>query len=127
MLNLARDHNRRGLVSIRHHLPAGRDTDVQADASDQLVRDEQHGLVIDAVRRLPTRQRGCIVLRFFEERSIEQLAATLIFTAFILFTVTFEEPADRVDSTGAQLEHEVARIGGILLIMGVLHAANVAT
>ena len=32
---------------------------------------------------------------------------------------------DWIDSTGAQLKHEVARVGGILLIMGVLHAANV--
>lgn len=56
---------------------------------------------------------------------LTDVAYYLIFTAFILFTVTFEEPTDWVDSTGAQLKHEVARIGGILLIMGVLHAANV--
>jgi hypothetical protein len=56
---------------------------------------------------------------------LTDVAYYLIFTAFILFTVTFEEPADWVDSTGTQLKHEVARIGGILLIMGVLHAANV--
>jgi hypothetical protein len=56
---------------------------------------------------------------------LTDVAYYLIFTSFVLFTVTFVEPADWMASTGAQLKHEVARIGGILLIMGVLHAANV--
>ena len=55
---------------------------------------------------------------------LTDVAYYLIFTAFILFTVRFEEhPAWFTRS--AQYEHEVARIAGILLIMGVLHAANV--
>jgi hypothetical protein len=56
---------------------------------------------------------------------LTDVAYYLIFTAFILFTVTFVEAADWKRSTGLQLKHEVARIGGILLIMGILHAANV--
>ena len=56
---------------------------------------------------------------------LTDVAYYLIFTSFVLFTVTFVEPIDWMDSTGAQLKHEVARVGGILLIMGVLHAANV--
>jgi hypothetical protein len=56
---------------------------------------------------------------------LTDVAYYLIFTSFVLFTVTFVEPADWIASTGAQLKHEVARVGGILLIMGVLHAANV--
>ena len=56
---------------------------------------------------------------------LTDVAYYLIFTAFVLFTVTFVEPADWKRMTGAQLKHEVARIGGILLIMGILHAANV--
>jgi RNA polymerase sigma factor (sigma-70 family) len=77
VLNLARDHNRRGLVSLRHHATAGRDVDVTDDIADRLVRSEEHQRVLDAVRRLPTRQRDCIALRYFEEQSIEQIAATL--------------------------------------------------
>jgi hypothetical protein len=38
--------------------------------------------------------------------------------------MTFVEPSDWSD-VGNQLKHEVARVGGILLIMGILHAANV--
>lgn len=77
VLNLARDHNRRGLVSIRHQPPAGRDIDVGSDPGDRLVRSEDHLRVLEAVRRLPTRQRDCVTLRYFEEYSIEQIATTL--------------------------------------------------
>ncbi len=56
---------------------------------------------------------------------LTDVAYYLIFTSFVLFTVTFVAPDDWTGSTGTQLKHEVARIGGILLIMGILHAANV--
>jgi hypothetical protein len=55
---------------------------------------------------------------------LTDVAYYLIFTSFVLFTVTFVAPDDW-SSTGAQLKHEVARVAGILLIMGVLHALNV--
>jgi RNA polymerase sigma factor (sigma-70 family) len=81
VLNLARDHNRRGLVSLRHHAAAGREIDVAGDPSgdhvDRVARDADHVRVIDAVRRLPVRQRDCITLRYFEELPIDQIAATL--------------------------------------------------
>ena len=79
VLNLARDHNRRGLVSLRHHAPGGREVDVDIEDSvgDQLVRSEEHGRVLDAVRGLPARQRDCITLRYFEEMPIERIASTL--------------------------------------------------
>jgi len=56
---------------------------------------------------------------------LTDVAYYLIFAAFVLFTVTFDQPSKWDTSTGAQLKAEVARVGGILLIMGVLHAANV--
>ena len=56
---------------------------------------------------------------------LTDVAYYLIFTAFVLFTVTFVEPARWRLSTGTQLKSEVARVGGILLIMGILHAVNV--
>lgn len=49
----------------------------------------------------------------------------LIFTAYILFTVRFERDNGWAQAVGAdQLEYEVARVGGILLIIGVLHGLN---
>jgi RNA polymerase sigma factor (sigma-70 family) len=77
VLNLARDHNRRGLVSLRHHAAAGREIDVTEAVGDQLVRSEEHARVLEAVRGLPGRQRDCVTLRYFEELSIERIAATL--------------------------------------------------
>ncbi len=56
---------------------------------------------------------------------LTDVAYYLIFTSFVLFTVTFVEPSDWQVSTGAQMKSEVARVGGILLLMGILHAANV--
>jgi RNA polymerase sigma factor (sigma-70 family) len=77
VLNLARDHNRRGLVSLRHHAASGREVDVDDSVADLLVRSEDHRRVLDAVRGLPPRQRDCITLRYFEEFPIAQIASTL--------------------------------------------------
>ncbi len=77
VLNLARDHNRRGLVSLRHHATRGREIDVVDGVGDELVRSEEHRRVIDAVRGLPARQRDCITLRYFEEFAIDRIASTL--------------------------------------------------
>jgi hypothetical protein len=56
---------------------------------------------------------------------LTDVAYYLIFTAFIFFTVTFVAPEEWLETPGNQYRHELARIGGILLIMGILHAANV--
>lgn len=81
VLNLARDHNRRGLVSLRHHASTvadiSRDAGGDVDVGDRLVRDEANRRVLDAVRTLPARQRDCITLRYFEELGIDAIAATL--------------------------------------------------
>ena len=77
VLNLARDHNRRGLVSLRHHASTLGDANVVNDLSDRLVRSESNRRVLDAVRVLPTRQRDCITLRYFEELGLDAIAATL--------------------------------------------------
>ena len=48
----------------------------------------------------------------------------LIFTAYILFTVSFEASSETGNVNASQLKLETARIGGILLIIGVLHGVN---
>jgi RNA polymerase sigma factor (sigma-70 family) len=87
VLNLARDHNRRGLVSLRHHSTSIRSTSVgrheaadrstSASGPDLLVQSEDHRMVIEAVRALPVRQRDCVTLRYFEELGIDAIATTL--------------------------------------------------
>jgi hypothetical protein len=56
---------------------------------------------------------------------LTDIAYYLIFFAYILFTVSFE-PRDSWAETvnAAQLQHETARVAGILLIIGLLHGAN---
>lgn len=54
------------------------------------------------------------------------VAYYLIFVSFVLFTVTFKPPADWLQ-IASQLEDEVIRLGGMLLLMGVLHGLNVLT
>jgi hypothetical protein len=53
----------------------------------------------------------------------------LIFTAYIFFTVHFAPPDDWRsfvgDVTASQLQWEVVRVGGILLIIGILHGVNI--
>ena len=50
----------------------------------------------------------------------------LIFTAYILFTVNFEpRPTWGLRVLPAQVTYEAARLGGILLIIGVLHGLNI--
>lgn len=49
----------------------------------------------------------------------------LIFTAYIFFTVRFEPELGWGHTVGAdQLQFEVSKIGGILLIIGLLHGLN---
>ena len=56
------------------------------------------------------------------------VAYYLIFSAYILFTISFRpEPGWVGDGVGGQLESEVIRIGGMLLLMGILHGLNVLT
>jgi len=47
------------------------------DTGDQVARTEENRKVLEAVRRLPARQRDCITLKYFEELTIEQIASTL--------------------------------------------------
>ncbi len=68
----------------------------------------------DVFRATPRTGKSYLVLT--------DVAYYLIFSAFILFTVSFE---DNWDGRADQWKVEVARIGGILLVMGILHALNV--
>lgn len=54
------------------------------------------------------------------------VAYYLIFGAYVLFTLQFEPAAGWDETvTPAQLQTATVRVGGILLLMGVLHGASV--
>ncbi|MEQ1787006.1 MAG: SigE family RNA polymerase sigma factor [Acidimicrobiales bacterium] len=74
VLNLARDHNRRGLVSLRHRAPAD---EAVATAEDEVVLRDDQRQVIEALRELPLRQRDCVVLRYYFEAGIQEISDTL--------------------------------------------------
>ena len=74
VLNLARDHNRHGLVSLRHRLPAD---ESPASIEDKIVLREDQKQVIEALGNLPRRQRDCLVLKYYTELPIAEIAETL--------------------------------------------------
>jgi RNA polymerase sigma-70 factor (sigma-E family) len=74
VINLARDHNRRGLVSLRHRPPAEIDP---RSVEDHVTRNEDVSEVVVALRGLPRRQRDCVVLRYYLDLSVDEIAETL--------------------------------------------------
>ena len=58
--------------------------------------------------------------------ALTDVAYYLIFLSFIMFTMTFERRSHwTIDISAEQIKMEVSRLGGILLIIGLLHAANI--
>lgn len=75
VLNLARDHNRRGLMSLRHRMSATQPTSPMPDEEWEIREDQRR--VIDALRVLATGQRNCLVLRYYMDLSNPEIADTL--------------------------------------------------
>jgi RNA polymerase sigma-70 factor (sigma-E family) len=73
-LNLARSRLRHRLVVLRH--PLTRPVDAVSAEDDVMLR-EDHREVVAALRRLPLRQRECLVLRYYAELSEHEIALTL--------------------------------------------------
>ena len=71
----------------------------------------------DVFRRNPRTGKSYLVLT--------DVAYYLIFLAYILVTTRVVPNQEWRDEPGVQVQHELGRIGGILLLMGVLHTANV--
>ncbi|MDJ0960461.1 MAG: hypothetical protein QNJ88_07365 [Acidimicrobiia bacterium] len=83
-----------------------------------LIKRFGKGYAADVFRANPRTGKSYLVLMDF--------AYYLIFGAFILFTVQFEPDTGWADTvTAQQLEASVVRVGGMLLLMGMLHGLNV--
>lgn len=76
VINLARDHNRRGLMSLRHRATTHR-PDIQPGFEDDALADAAGRAVLTSVRHLPERQRACVVLRYYLQYSESETADTL--------------------------------------------------
>ncbi len=71
----------------------------------------------DVFRSNPSTGKSFIVLTDF--------AYYLIFVAYIAFTTIIDRPRNWPVTVGAeQVQHNIVRLGGILLIIGVLHGIN---
>jgi hypothetical protein len=56
---------------------------------------------------------------------LTDIAYYLIFISYIMFTVRYSPASDWGETvTAEQLQHETARVAGILLIIGLLHGVN---
>jgi RNA polymerase sigma-70 factor (ECF subfamily) len=74
VVNLARDHNRRGLVSLRHRPPTVED---EPSAEESVLDNHIRNDVIDGLRDLPGRQRDCLTLRYYYDMSPSDIADAL--------------------------------------------------
>ncbi len=75
VLNLARDHNRRGLLSLRHAAPSDDLDPVGVD--ETITARHDHALIVAGLRRLPRRQRDCVALHYLLELTVAEIADTL--------------------------------------------------
>lgn len=76
------------------------------------------GYAADVFRANPRTGKSYLVLT--------DVAYYLIFLAYIMFTSRFEPAGNWTHDVGAeQVHHEVVRVGGILLLLGILHSVNI--
>ena len=76
LLNLTRDHNRRGLMSLRHSEALTPAASPEAP-EDRVVLNEEQAALIDALEDLAPRQRECLLLRFYFDLSEREIGQTL--------------------------------------------------
>jgi RNA polymerase sigma-70 factor (ECF subfamily) len=76
VINLARDHNRRGLMSLRHQETSAAPAAPSGPEPTAVAHDEADAVLL-ALRLLPDRQRACLVLHYYDELTIPEVAATL--------------------------------------------------
>ena len=83
-----------------------------------VIRRFGRGLTLEVFRsNRATSERFLVLLDF---------AYYLVFTAFILMTTNFSTQTDWGGNLAGQLESVLERIGGLLLVMGILHALTIA-
>lgn len=74
IVNLARGRHRRHLIAVRKAPPGMPDTASAEDFALGRVRQQR---VVDALKRLPARQRECLVLRHYAQLSESEIAETV--------------------------------------------------
>lgn len=81
VINLSRTQNRRFAIGRQKRELIGASTATSDDSASALGDALANGPLGDAIRKLPRRQRECIVLRFVHDLAVDQIAATLDISA----------------------------------------------
>ena len=76
VINLARDHNRRGLMSLRHQEAMISDAVPELPEDLLIANDDQRKIVIE-LRELSPRQRDCLLLRYYMDLTEVEIADVL--------------------------------------------------
>ena len=76
VVNLARDHNRRGLMSLRHQEAMISDAVPKLPEDLAIANDDQRKIVIE-LRELSPRQRDCLLLRYYMDLTEVEIADVL--------------------------------------------------
>ncbi len=74
VVNLARGRARRMSVALRHRSAPDPDA---GSAEDGALRHESERQVVELLRQLPTRQRECLVLRYYQNLTEREIAEVL--------------------------------------------------
>jgi len=74
VLNLVRSRLRHRLVALRHPIALPGDVD---SAEDSAILREDRREVVAALRRLPLRQRECLVLKYYTEMTEQEISSVL--------------------------------------------------
>ena len=76
VVNLARDHNRRGLMSLRHQEAMVSDA-VSELPEDLAIANDDHRKIVIELRELSPRQRDCLLLRYYMDLTEVEIADVL--------------------------------------------------
>ena len=76
VVNLARDHNRRGLMSLRHQEAMISDA-VPEMPEDLAIANDEHRAIVEELRELSPRQRDCLLLRYYLDLTEVEIADVL--------------------------------------------------
>lgn len=92
-----------------HEVP--RDRMPEAEGADQVVDVAERSVVMDALAQLPARQRAVVVLRFYEDLSVQQTAGLLGCSAGTVKSQTSHALTKLRDLLGDDLEETAERSG----------------
>ena len=76
VVNLARDHNRRGPMSLRHQEAMISDA-VPEMPEDLAIANDEHRAIVEELRELSPRQRDCLLLRYYLDLTEVEIADVL--------------------------------------------------